>query len=492
MDAEKYEAFNCLPAIICVLDGEGNCLFANKAWEDFTNISVEDAKGKGWQKAVLEEDLEEFPDLEEVLKNNDHHICEFRLRKAGGSYAWMTSTANRSGDVFIKVMADVSDMTMQLKQAEEKERRATEFLKSVLDGIPDPIFVKDREHVWIEGNKAFFEMFGDIEKEKILGKSDYEFFPKEEADIFWEKDNEVFVTEGVVDNFETFTRDNETRTLFTRKVVVTNPNGEKILVGAIRDITELEKIKDRLERAVEGLTESNEELERFAYIASHDLQEPLRVVVNFTGLLKKRYGDRLDDEAHKYIEFASEAAHRMEALIADLLEYARLDEEGSRNSEVRCTEILDYVKNGLVDLMEARGAIVESKSNLPVLSNCNPVRLVQLMQNLITNAIKYTADDMKPKVEISCEEVSTEDGEFWQFSFKDNGIGIEKEYYERIFNPFKRLHTSDEYSGTGIGLAICKKIVAAMEGEIWVESEYGKGSTFYFTIPKSPSDGVSA
>ena len=487
LSKESSKVLDYVPAPICVSDKDNSCVFVNKAWRQFTGLTFEETKGFGWQKALHPDDEDK---IQLPMKEGDEAQFELRLRRHDGEFAWVLCLATKENELFTKVIIDVSAKITQQKAAEEKAQRVSDFLTSVLEGIPDPIFVKDREHRWVEGNKAFFDMFG-LPKEKLLGKSDYEFFPKEEADVFWEKDNEVFATEQIVDNFETFTHNNETRTLFTRKVVVTNPEGEKILVGAIRDISELEKIKGRLERAVQELTESNEELERFAYVASHDLQEPLRMVVNFTGLLEKRYGDKLDENAKQYIRFASDAARHMETLVDDLLEYARLDEEMSHMGETNAAEVLEYVKTNLAEAIKEKKASVVCKTSLPVLSNNNPVKLAQLLQNIIGNAIKYSKPDTAPKIEISCEEIVEDDKEYWQFAIADNGIGIDEEYYKRIFNPFKRLHSREEYPGTGIGLAICKKIAEAMNGDIKVESKLDEGSTFYFTIPKMENDILS-
>lgn len=247
---------------------------------------------------------------------------------------------------------------------------------------------------------------------------------------------------------------------------------------------EIQKAKDDLEQAVEKLTHSNTELERFAYIASHDLQEPLRMVVNFTSLLKKEYKEKLDQQALKYIRFSTQSANRMQNLINDLLEYSRLGQEAERFVNVDCVKIIQNVIHSLSESIQRHNAKI-TYDPLPVVHG-NPIRITRLFQNLIGNSIKYTHTDVAPRIHIGVQEKTSE----WLFSVKDNGIGMKKEYLEKIFIPFKRLHPQSKYTGTGIGLSICKKITESLNGRIWASSKSNVGSTFYFTIPKKQTQEV--
>jgi len=213
-------------------------------------------------------------------------------------------------------------------------------------------------------------------------------------------------------------------------------------------------------------------------VASHDLQEPLRMVSSFTQLLQQRYRDRLDDDAHEFIQFAVDGASRMQRLINDLLEFSRVSTKGKPLALVALNEVLDTVRANLVVLIEEAGAMV-TNGQLPSVMG-DPTQLSQLLQNLIGNAIKFRGA-AAPRVHVAaCER----EGE-WMFAVKDNGIGIEPEYFDRIFVIFQRLHAVTDYPGTGIGLAVCKRIVERHRGRMWVESESGQGTTFFFTIPKS-------
>jgi PAS domain S-box-containing protein len=251
------------------------------------------------------------------------------------------------------------------------------------------------------------------------------------------------------------------------------------LVGAVvtfRDVTEIKKAEEELVQLTEELKRSNADLEQFAYAASHDLQEPLRVVAGFVKLLEKRYKGRLDEKADEFIEYTIDGVTRMQALIKDLLDYSQVGTKGKRFTDTDCTLMIGRaVSNLKVAIEESRATVTHD--DLPHIM-ADSSQLVRLFQNLIGNAIKFRARE-KPKIHISARR----EDQGWLFSVRDNGIGIEPGSAERIFVVFQRLHAREEYPGTGIGLAVCKKIVERHGGHIWVESKPGNGSTFYFTIP---------
>jgi PAS domain S-box-containing protein len=248
--------------------------------------------------------------------------------------------------------------------------------------------------------------------------------------------------------------------------------------GVGTDITDRKRAQAVLRAAYEELARSNAELQQFAYVASHDLQEPLRMIGSYTQLLERRYGDKLDSDAREFMGFIVDGATRMKQLIEDLLAYSRV---GTRGKELRPVSAQAALERALVNLragVEASGAEVTHDA-LPEVSG-DDTQLTQLFQNLIGNAIKFRRTDEPPRVHVGAHD----SGDEWRFSVADNGIGIERQYFERIFMVFQRLHTREEYAGTGIGLAICKKVVDRHHGRIWVESVHGKGSTFIFTLPK--------
>jgi len=241
------------------------------------------------------------------------------------------------------------------------------------------------------------------------------------------------------------------------------------------------ELYERTKKQAVELTRSNTELEQFAYVASHDLQEPLRMITGYLGLLAKRYKGKLDQDADDFIGFAADGAKRLKVLIADLLTYSRVGTRGKEFAPTDCGAVVAGTLRLLQIAIEESAATV-THDPLPTLMG-DETQLLQLFQNLIGNAIKYR-DSKPPLVHVSCKQ----EGGNWLFSVRDNGIGIDPKYAERIFVIFQRLHGRDKYAGTGIGLAVCKKIVERHGGKIWVESEPGKGATFYFTIPARVDD----
>lgn len=261
------------------------------------------------------------------------------------------------------------------------------------------------------------------------------------------------------------------------------PDGTVEFIALIaRDISERKWTEEQINHLMVDLKRSNKELEQLAYVASHDLQEPLRKIASFTDLFAKKYRGKIDDKADSYIDYIVDGATRMSALINDLLIYSRVVGDDTESEIVDCNNVIQSVLNDMEFVIFENKAMI-TWDDLPSIS-CNQYQVVQLFQNLISNAIKYHKEAEPAKIHVSAARAGSD----WIFSFKDNGIGIEHEYVERIFALFQRLHSRTEYSGTGIGLAVCKKIVEKFGGEIWVESEYGKGSNFYFSIPSNEAD----
>ncbi|MBZ0280652.1 MAG: PAS domain S-box protein [Anaerolineae bacterium] len=263
------------------------------------------------------------------------------------------------------------------------------------------------------------------------------------------------------------------------KVVYDRDEKPAAVFGLTMDITERKEAEDRLEKYAVELQRSNEELQQFAYVASHDLQEPLRMVMSFLQLLEQRYGDQLDQDAKEFIGFAVDGAARMKALINDLLMYSRVETAGKTFKQVDCQKILETVLRDLKLQIEEQQVCL-TQTDLPIL-NVDEQQIKQLFQNLISNAIKFRSDHRKPEIHISAERK----GKNWLFAVRDNGIGIEPQYRDRIFIIFQRLHGRKKYPGTGIGLAVCRKVVERHGGKIWVESQLGQETTFYFTLPAS-------
>jgi PAS domain S-box-containing protein len=247
-------------------------------------------------------------------------------------------------------------------------------------------------------------------------------------------------------------------------------------VTVAMDITAQKATEKELGEKAEGLVRSNKELQQFAYVASHDLKEPLRMVTTYVQLLDRRYGDKLDDEGREFIAYAVEGSKRMYGLVEDLLTYSRVETSVLPFTMVPMNQVMGTALKDLRETVETAGARVTS-DELPVV-HADPQQMVQLMENLIGNAIKFRRDE-PPVVHVSVSLIANE----WVFSVKDNGIGIAGEYQDKVFQMFQRLHPRETFPGTGIGLAICKKVVERHGGRIWFESEPGVGTTFFFTLP---------
>ncbi len=267
--------------------------------------------------------------------------------------------------------------------------------------------------------------------------------------------------------------------VYDKGYVIRNNQGQPVrMIGAVQDVSKIKENELLLEKKAEELAVSNKELEQFAYVASHDLQEPLRMITSFLSQLEKKYEPILDDKGKTYIHFAVDGAKRMRQIILDLLEYSRIGRRELPVENVDLNTVIDDIQLLFKNKIEEKNAVI-TLDVLPVIT-AHRAPLLQLFQNLIGNALTYSRTTVQTAIHISASETDTH----WTFAVADNGIGIGKDYYNKIFVIFQRLHTRNEYSGTGIGLAVAKKIVETLGGEIWVESQQGQGSIFFFTVLK--------
>ncbi|NTU42728.1 MAG: PAS domain S-box protein [Nitrospirales bacterium] len=390
-----------------------------------------------------------------------------------------------------QIAAFVLDIT-ERKRAEEALRRSEQLNRSLVEHLPLNVFLKDRQSAYLLCNANYAYDLG-IEPAEIVGKKDFDFYPSELAEKYRTDDQEVMTSGKKKEIDERYTVHGKKRWAHTIKAPYYDELGHVVgVIGLFEDITEMKSLIDALAR-------SNRDLKQFAHVTSHELQEPLRSIVSFTELLAEKYRSRLDDKADRYIDFIVSGTRRMSKRINDLLVYSTITHLANNHVPTDCSTVIKRVLSDRSLRIEESKAVVTFDS-LPTVT-ANDTQLGLLFQNLISNSIKFRGKDplrihisalsvhdfLRRKSDLSPDVLKhlQEIEKGWVFSVVDNGIGIESPYYDQIFQIFQRLHTEEEYPGTGIGLAVCKKVIEMHGGRIWVESEMGKGSTFYFTVPES-------
>jgi PAS domain S-box-containing protein len=466
---ERLQALlNNSTSVIYMKDLQSRYILINHRYAELFHLDQATAKGKT--------DYDFFPpEIATAFQSNDRAVIE-----SGTAIEWEELAPLEDGlhtylsvkfpliDAMGNIYAvcgistDISDR----KRAEEKMQELNAALENAAEGISR----LDAHGRYIIANKAYANMLG--------------YQPLEMTGRDWQETAHPDDLDKMVAAYQKMLKDGKVEveargmrkdgSVFYKQVVMVSAYDEqKQFIG---HHCFMKNISDRKE-AEEELARSNAELEQFAYVASHDLQEPLRMVVSYLQLLERRYKHKLDASADEFIAYAVDGASRMQTLINDLLEYSRIDTRGQDFTEVDCFQVLERALGNLkMAIAESNAAITHDL--LPEIM-ADPTQLMQLFQNLIGNAIKFRGEQA-PKIHIGVERQSDR----WLFSVCDNGIGIEPQYSERIFAVFQRLHNRVKYKGTGIGLAICKKIVERFGGRIWVESELDRGSTFYFTVPE--------
>ncbi|MBF0273200.1 MAG: PAS domain S-box protein [Magnetococcales bacterium] len=374
-----------------------------------------------------------------------------------------------------------------LRWAMESLTASQSRLQGILDHSRTVITLKDPRGRYLLINRRFEELFG-VREAACLGRMDEDLFPVEMAERARVSDAQA-LGEGPCEVEENWIHPDGVRTYIVVKFPLIDPRGLTTAVCAIAtEITERKRMEEELrqlnvflekrvaERTLE-LERSNRDLQQFAHVASHDLQEPLRQVSGFAQLLSRRYRGQLDEKADQFIDYMVDGTRHMQELIEALLSFSRVNTHGAPLTLISVERVVDQVLRNLATSITQSGAVI-TREPLPELLG-DSFLLVRMFQNLIANALKFHGEEA-PRVHIGVEALES----FWRFSVRDNGIGIEERHQERIFVIFQRLHTRSTHPGTGIGLAICKRIAERHGGEVWVESEVGKGSTFYFTMAR--------
>ena len=373
------------------------------------------------------------------------------------------------------------------KKLEGEARNANQFLNTILENIPNMIFVKDaRDLKFVRFNRAGEKLLGRM-RDDLLGKSDFDFFPKEQAEAFINKDREVLIKGEVVDIAEEpITTSDGDKWLHTKKIAIIDETGKpKYLLGISEDITasrkqvgEIKQLNNELERTVNQLISANKEMEAFTYSVSHDLRAPLRIIDGFGEILLKDYSSAFDEDGRNTLAVIMSNAKHMGQLIDDLLNLSRLGRAQLVVKKVDMREVVDEVLQAM-SMMEPQllKADIRVQALRPCVCDISLIRQVWI--NLISNAVKYSRKKDHPVIEIGWDDKGGET----VYYVKDNGVGFEMKYYKKLFGVFQRLHKISEFEGTGVGLALVHRIITKHNGKIWAEAVENEGASFYFTLP---------
>ncbi|WP_049914506.1 PAS domain-containing sensor histidine kinase [Haloterrigena salina] len=462
------------PIAIAVQNAEGETILTNQRAQESLGLSDQEFIGESddvGEWVIYDSDGERLPtdempaarvletgspvfNEELVVDPPDGERLQFRVN----------ATPLHGPDGVERVVTAAEDITELKRRERQLEHRKSELeteLSEILGRISDAFYALDDEWRFTHLNEQAAEILRQS-REEVLGKKVWKTFPDDAEGIYREQFQQAMDTQEPV-NFEVYAEDLDTWLEYN---VYPSESGVSIY---FHDISERKEYQRKLEK-------SNERLEQFAYAASHDLQEPLRMVSSYLQLLESRYADRLDDDGEEFIEFAVDGADRMRQMIDGLLAYSRVDTQGEPFEPVDLDTVVDAVCEDLQMKIEETAAEIAVDS-LPRVRG-DESQLQQVFQNLLSNALEYSGDE-PPRVEIAAERARST----WRISVADNGIGIDPDDQERVFEVFERLHSREEYDGTGIGLALCQRIIERHEGTIWVDSEPGEGTTFSFTLP---------
>ncbi len=426
-------------------------------------------------------------DISDLIINNIKNQIPFQIqldkKKKNGILYWIDLSMNpvfNDDNILINWVVIERDISDRIKISHEIEKQK-KLNEDILNNIPTDIAVFSPDHNYIFLNKHAIQ--NDEIRNWMINKNDFDYarmkgiddtMAKRRWDIFEDAVGQKKTIQWIDEHKKS---DGSTNCVMRNFYPYFENDSLRFVIGYGLDITERKQIEIQLNEALESIKKTNSELEQFAYVASHDLQEPLRMVTSFLSQLEKKYGESLDEKAKEYIYYAVDGAKRMRLIILDLLEYSRAGKSNEKLNDIDINEVIQEIEIlHSQQILELNAKIL--KIDLPIInSHKTPIR--QVFQNLISNALKYHKTGCPTEITITCYPEKSH----WHFVVSDNGIGIEQAYHDKIFVIFQRLHSVEEYSGTGIGLAITKKIIESIGGSIWLNSEKNMGCEFHFTIP---------
>jgi PAS domain S-box-containing protein len=401
--------------------------------------------------------------------------------------------------LFIALFRGIHREMRARRDSEAELLETNRFLDSLIENLPVMVFIKDARTLrYVRQNRATLDLLG-LSKDDVIGKSDRDFLPPEQADFIQGKDREVLAAGGLVDIPEQsiHTRLLGTRTLHTMKMPILDENGQaKFLLGISVDVTErklaehaIRELNAELEANAAQLKATNKELESFSYSVSHDLRAPLRAIDGFALMMEEDYKDRLDAEGLRYLSVIRHNSKRMGALIDDLLAFSRLGRQPVAHGEINVDSLVREVVEEVLQAelpggRDQASAVPQIEVGPLPAARGDRGLLRQVWVNLIGNAVKYSSKAAQPSIQVSGRRVGAEN----QYSVRDNGVGFNMEYAEKLFGVFQRLHHADEFGGTGVGLAIVHRVVTRHGGRVWAEGKVDHGAVFSFALPQGDSE----
>lgn len=496
--------FELAPVFIYIHDlFQNRDVYNNRAWREFHRLLPEDFHHIDIFEFLLQrthpDDLDQVQNFQRrIMRLRDTEVLEltYRIKRPDGRYSWLQQfftvfkRTNHGGlQQILSVAIDIStrkQTEVQLQYIATALQNQTNLLNTILDTMVDGVIAVDEEGRFLVFNLA---------AEAILGQGVVDVSLNDWPEIFqlYTLSGDRLLQPEELPLQRALQDEQQSPSEFMIKLGPGNQNVRLVSAAAqplydeqnqvkggvlvLRDITQAKQTEQILAEKVHELARSNLDLEQFAYIASHDLQEPLRLISSYVRLLERRYSGQLDDQADKYIQYAVDGSKRLQTLINDLLLYTILDNPAAQPVEIDSQAVLGRVLKLLAPSIEERKAQIKV-TDLPIVVGIAG-HLTQVFQNLLSNALKYHHPDSRPEIEIG----AVQQADMWQFHVRDNGIGLSSEQAEKVFDIFKRLHSRRKYSGNGMGLAICRKIVEQHGGKIWVESAPNAGATFFFTLP---------
>lgn len=477
---------------IFMLDTEGRVKTWSKGGEKLKGYKAGEITGKHMSVFYTKEDQARNMPEHNLQKALDKGYCEtegWRVRKDNSVFwADVIITPIFGADDKLKGFAKVTRDLTEKKKAEEQLKSLNAFLDSVIENLPNMVFVKDaRDLRFVKFNRAGEQILG-YKREDLIGKNDYDFFPKKQADAFTKKDRDVLNGGGITDIAEEeIDTQSGKRWLHTRKIAIKDAKGKPAyLLGISEDITERRDVQEKIKRLNVNLSQNNrqleavnKELDAFSYSVSHDLRAPLRAIHGYGRILLEDYSSKLDDDAQNMMKAVMNNAVRMGQLIDDLLAFSRMGKKEMNIAPVDMNEIADNALKSVRAIFPVTKANITINKLLPCKADYSLME--QVLTNLISNAVKYSGKTENPVIEVDSYHREGENVYF----VKDNGVGFDMKYYDKLFGVFQRLHAANEFDGTGVGLALVKRIITRHGGRVWASAEPGKGATFYIALYNS-------